>query len=640
MKRMNLLLAGALLLVAAAAQAQDVVTIYDLQTDLVAANTLVTIEGKVVTGIDAVPSGYGFFVQEPAGGQNSGLYVFIGVTAAPDVVIGDIVDVTGVYNDYGGTGTPGSGLCELNLAPAYGGDGSYTVVGSGAVPTPELLRAWQTSTLNPVEAESWECVLVRHENVERTNNDLGFGEWFGVEFGYVDNDSTRFDADGMYSGAVPPVATQLTSVTGVVNYTFGDWKVTPRGEYDLVYVGVAPAPNLDWACATGDASIDVQFDREVEVTTAENPLNYFLDLGTVSTASVDALNNQLVHLTLAGPMTPEILLNLTVIDVQNTDGVPMTPQATQFWGGLSSVPFSQYPDAGGDSSAVAGQVITVRGVVHSKFDVYGNHVYIEDVNSTLPLAPYNGLEVYCPALLSELEEGDEVIFADYQTEYFNQTSLTQPFLYYEKVSSGNAVAAAQPITIGDMTDVSLYEPYESALVRVENVEVVERGGAWNFYNWSVTQDGLNWLHVGDMGDYSYVEGLGDSLNINGTLRYEFGEYVLMPRRDADIEILYQNPVGADEVPAAALLGQNHPNPFNPKTEISFSLGQAGAVSLDVFDASGRKVKTLLAQPMQQGQHTATWNGDTDAGTPAASGLYFYRLRANGVDETRKMMLLK
>lgn len=636
-----MLTAAAMLGLAATASAQPIVSIYDLQQDLIADNTVVTVQGKVVTAVDDIPSGMGFYIQEPGGGANSAIYVFTGTVSAPTVIIGDVVDVTGMYDDYFPTGNPGTGLAELNLSVPHGGQGSYTKVGTGQVPAPIVLRAWQTKTANPVEAEKWESVLVRHLNVTRTPTDPGFGEWFGLEFGFADNDSTRFD-DGL-GVTRPPAGTQMSSVTGVLNYSFNDYKLMPRGQYDVVYVGAAPAPTLEWAAVTGESSLDVKFDRPVLESTAENAFNYFLDLGTVSTATLDGEDPELVHLTLAAPMTPEILLTLTVIDVQNTDGVAMAPEALQFWGGVNTVAFSQYPDAGGDSSAVAGQILTIKGVIHSEYDVWSNHFYLQEVNREGGArSPYNGLEVYAPAYLPDVAEGDIVIIADAQTEYYNMTSFTQPFYYFEKVSSGNAVAAPEVITIGDMSDPGVWEPYEGALVRVENVTVVERAGAWNFYDWSVSADDINWLKVGDMGDYSYLEGLGDVLNITGTLRYEFGYFVLMPRRDADIEVLYQNPNGAGDLPAGAriALAQNHPNPFNPTTKISFVLAAAGEARLEIFDTAGRCVQTLLAGNLEAGRHELVWNGSLAEGGQAPSGLYYYRLSANGESQTRKMLMLK
>jgi hypothetical protein len=86
-----------------------------------------------------------------------------------------------------------------------------------------------------------------------------------------------------------------------------------------------------------------------------------------------------------------------------------------------------------------------------------------------------------------------------------------------------------------------------------------------------------------------------------------------------------------------------PNPFNPKTEISFTLSPVGAngpVNLEVFDLGGRKVAQLASGRMTPGVHVQTWNGISDGGKPVESGVYFARLTtADGV-RTEKMVLLK
>jgi hypothetical protein len=92
--------------------------------------------------------------------------------------------------------------------------------------------------------------------------------------------------------------------------------------------------------------------------------------------------------------------------------------------------------------------------------------------------------------------------------------------------------------------------------------------------------------------------------------------------------------------ALTALDQNHPNPFNPTTTISYSVAEAGPVSLDVYDAAGRLVRRLVDGVRAAGSHTATWDGRDDAEHLAGSGIYFYRLHAGKVTETRKMVLLK
>ena len=97
--------------------------------------------------------------------------------------------------------------------------------------------------------------------------------------------------------------------------------------------------------------------------------------------------------------------------------------------------------------------------------------------------------------------------------------------------------------------------------------------------------------------------------------------------------------GAD--PAKLVLWANYPNPFNPQTTIAFDLPDQAAVSLRVFDVSGRLVRVLLGGDIvAAGWREAVWNGRDDAGRQVASGTYFYRLEAGENAETRRMALIK
>jgi flagellar hook assembly protein FlgD len=84
-----------------------------------------------------------------------------------------------------------------------------------------------------------------------------------------------------------------------------------------------------------------------------------------------------------------------------------------------------------------------------------------------------------------------------------------------------------------------------------------------------------------------------------------------------------------------------PNPFNPATTIHYDVARGGGeVTLQIFDAKGRLVRTLVDGSQSEGQKTATWNGLNGSGQQVATGVYFYRLRAQGFSQTRTMVLLK
>jgi hypothetical protein len=102
-------------------------------------------------------------------------------------------------------------------------------------------------------------------------------------------------------------------------------------------------------------------------------------------------------------------------------------------------------------------------------------------------------------------------------------------------------------------------------------------------------------------------------------------------------------IGDDDeptLPNAFTLGQNYPNPFNPTTRISFSLPQATEVSLRIYNVLGQQVRTLVDNPMAAGTYTVTWDGATEIGSQAASGVYLYRLTAGEQILQKKMILMK
>ncbi len=86
---------------------------------------------------------------------------------------------------------------------------------------------------------------------------------------------------------------------------------------------------------------------------------------------------------------------------------------------------------------------------------------------------------------------------------------------------------------------------------------------------------------------------------------------------------------------------NYPNPFNPETTISFNLAEeVPDVSLNIFNIKGQMVRELYNGKLEKGLHQIIWDGKTMSGEQAGSGIYFYRIKADNVIETRKIMLIK
>ena len=94
------------------------------------------------------------------------------------------------------------------------------------------------------------------------------------------------------------------------------------------------------------------------------------------------------------------------------------------------------------------------------------------------------------------------------------------------------------------------------------------------------------------------------------------------------------------VPARYALGQNYPNPFNPTTTIHFELPEDAHTRIAIYDLLGREIVLLENRPFNAGYHQVVWQGRDTYGNAIPSGMYFYRMEANGFSSTRKMVFLK
>jgi hypothetical protein len=101
-----------------------------------------------------------------------------------------------------------------------------------------------------------------------------------------------------------------------------------------------------------------------------------------------------------------------------------------------------------------------------------------------------------------------------------------------------------------------------------------------------------------------------------------------------------NAIEETNVPKEYALSQNYPNPFNSETAIEYSLAKEGKVKIDVYNILGQKVKTLVDEKQAAGHKRITWDGKNNMGQPVGSGMYFYRIEAEGFVQNKKMLLLK
>jgi hypothetical protein len=96
--------------------------------------------------------------------------------------------------------------------------------------------------------------------------------------------------------------------------------------------------------------------------------------------------------------------------------------------------------------------------------------------------------------------------------------------------------------------------------------------------------------------------------------------------------------GENQTPESFNLSQNYPNPFNPSTKINFRLAKAGHVSLKVYDMLGAEVATLVDDYKGAGDYSVSFSSSSFG--HLASGVYIYRLNAEGQSVSKKMLLMK
>ncbi len=84
----------------------------------------------------------------------------------------------------------------------------------------------------------------------------------------------------------------------------------------------------------------------------------------------------------------------------------------------------------------------------------------------------------------------------------------------------------------------------------------------------------------------------------------------------------------------------YPNPFNPETNIDYSVKEETAVQVSVYNMKGQRVKTLVDKSVSAGDHKVVWQGDSDSGNSVSSGVYFVKMITGNHIETRKIVLMK
>ncbi len=215
--------------------------IYDLQQSGFTDGDYVTLEGKIVTTPKAEE---GFFIQEPAGGEYSGLYVFAysDVLDQLDIAPGQVVTVSGTMTEF-------YDMTELTLTSTS----DFEITDTTTPLTPEVL---DSSALTAANAEPWESVLV-----ETSGTVTSLDEWGNWE---VDG---NVKVDDLFYHVEPAVDATVNRVAGVMNYSFEEFLLEPRDADDVDVEGAAPTASTIYEIQQGDVAEDTVVSLEGVIVT-------------------------------------------------------------------------------------------------------------------------------------------------------------------------------------------------------------------------------------------------------------------------------------------------------------------------------------------------------------------------------------
>ena len=624
----------------------------------------VTIEGIVTmpSGLSYAGAGVKFIFADVHGGPWSAILSYDPDSSAfPTLFEGDLIQATGYISEYT---TGPANMTELFITePINIIDFEQPLPAVDTVNTGDL--RW------PTEAEQWGNVMVRIEDGIVTNNDLAY-EVFAVDDGtgsvLVDDDS---DSIAAYFETVgpPPVGSLLQSMEGWLYHHYGSnddstaYKLCPLYVEDIEFGSGPPSitglSREPCAPTSSDTEVAVSCVILDNSTISEALVHYSVDGGDYVSVAMTSDDDS----TFTGviPVTSDntVYYYITATD----DGADQSEPKTSIYpydieheqlgfhvtDDLTVGMIQETPWPAGNT-LYEGCNVTLTGIVTADTAQY-NSVYSAYALQN-EAGQWNGL-VFDTDAIVQISRGDDVSVTGLITEYAHgdeygyqldgNTRLINADVTVN--SSGNDTPAPLVASCEDLTQTAEeVESYEGVLVKLENVTV----SSVNAYDWSITDGtGSEALIDDDMANMAadnFMSTLAEGQELEsvmGIFNFSYGTYKVQIR---DLDDLGQT-VGIDDDvkvnPYEYALHDNFPNPFNPETQIRFSMGGQENVKLVIYDVMGRQVRSLLnGESYTPGFHVVNWNGLDNRGQKVPSGMYIYRIKAGDFIADKKMLLVK
>jgi hypothetical protein len=245
-----------------------------------------------------------------------------------------------------------------------------------------------------------------------------------------------------------------------------------------------------------------------------------------------------------------------------------------------------------------------------------------------------------------------------EVDQFNGKTEIKPEDQLNDIIDNGPVGVPDPVVKTIAQFLADAETYEGMLVAIAQVTNTGGGQPWpasgSDANIEITDDGGISLLTLRIDRDTDIDGSAEPtwpVNIRGIFnQFDFSTpldsfYQVIPRSLDDIDIILGvNPLDGDIIATRLQLYPNYPNPFNPNTTLHFDVPSSQSnnrVSLVIYNALGQKVKTLVNDHLPAGAYEVQWNGLSENGAAAPSGIYFAELAMNGSQrQVVKMVMMK
>jgi len=622
------------------------------RSDILANNDTTYFEDDTVTvtGIVTVPSGLfyassgnKYYMQQSGGGPFSGMVVFDWITSEIGAVYeGDSITVKAVIVEYvsGGNTTELDVVEEMEL---WGVEHNVTIDDVKTEIFNDSLYYTSDSTKMNYEAEKWENALIRVSNVEvavvtdygvRLDDETGRG--LLASLGY---------SSGVTMGA-PPLGTMFTSVTGTIYDHWGNYNFIPRYDADIVLLVGPPLisnTSIDPALPQPEDSVTVSTAIMDDGTVTEAKLYYAVNDGEFTSEDLVYTDGEGYSINI-GPFANNDTISYYITATDNDAGTSVDPEGApvdSVYTFVISGPeeLTIYDMLYTDdplTSPYVDELVQFSGTITSDTSTSSGTFHVQDFDNTAHTgAAWNGVMVYSEDH-NKYAVGDKVDIVGSVKEYYGLTEIVD-VVSCDKVGTGDVTA--EVVTSGEIaSDSTTSEPYEGALIRINNVTVTE---ILTYGDFEVTDaDGFA-VQVGGSSAYDYEPVVGDHIGfITGNLTYSYDKYELLVRGEADFGTITTSIDKDPTIPMTYKLDQNYPNPFNPTTTIQYGIANEGRVSLIIYNIMGQEIKTLVNTNQNAGFYSLYWNGLNNNNQMVSSGIYIYRITSKDFVKSKKMIYLK